>query len=77
MDAKELRQTLALNLIYPTPKDPVAATELHDGQNRPITNEEAQRALYLDFEGRGPASGGVDATVSVRRIRVTYGLSWW
>ena len=35
-------------------------TELHNGHNRPITHEEAQRALYLDFEGRGPASGGPD-----------------
>ena len=34
--------------------------ELHDGQNRPITPEEAQRALYLDFEGRGPSGGGPD-----------------
>ena len=34
--------------------------ELHDGQNRPISPEEAQRALYLDFEGRGPSGGGPD-----------------
>ncbi len=34
--------------------------ELHDGQNRPITPEEAQRALYLDFEGRGPSRADLD-----------------
>ncbi len=34
--------------------------ELHDGQNRPITLEEAQRALYLDFEGRGPSEADPD-----------------
>ena len=34
--------------------------ELHDGQNRPITREEAQRALYLDFEGRGPSGADPD-----------------
>ena len=33
---------------------------LHAGQNRPITLEEAQRALYLDFEGRGPSGSGPD-----------------
>ena len=34
--------------------------ELHDGQNRPVTPEEAQRALYLDFEGRGPSAADPD-----------------
>ena len=34
--------------------------ELNDGHNRPITLEEAQRALYLDFEGRGPSGSGPD-----------------
>ena len=34
--------------------------ELRDGQNRPITLEEAQRVLYLDFEGRGPSEADPD-----------------
>lgn len=38
----------------------MATRELHDGQNRHITREEAQRALYLDFEGRGPSGADPD-----------------
>ena len=38
----------------------MATRELNDGHNRPITLEEAQWALYLGFEGRGPSGTDPD-----------------